>query len=304
MYKIKKQLLICVLIVLASAGFFTFSQKGDNNHDNGNNVRIGFLSYLGSTEDEIQNGFDKFRVFLSEKNHVETNDKFLLSIMKRPRVIKFYDSIMGMLMDFRAGKIDEIILPEIVGKYVLSLGSSFGVKFTTGLLSSGISFGFRKNDTELRDNFNKIITEMEKDGTLEKLKEKYIGQTNVFSRQSITPTVFENAPTIKVAVTGDMPPIDMFAGDGKPTGFSTEILSEVGKRLGKNIQLINTESGGRSAALLSGRADVVFWYRNVQCTFEGEDPLDELFDDAPDGVILSAPYYSWQKEIIMEIEKQ
>ncbi|MBR0251897.1 MAG: hypothetical protein IJQ57_00960, partial [Synergistaceae bacterium] len=95
MYKIKKQLLICVLIVLASAGFFTFSQKDDNNHHNDDSVRIGFLSYLSSTEDEIQNGFDKFRVFLSEKNHTEINDKFLISIMKRPRVIKFYDSIMG-----------------------------------------------------------------------------------------------------------------------------------------------------------------------------------------------------------------
>ena len=95
----------------------------------------------------------------------------------------------------------------------------------------------------------------------------------------------------------------MFAGDGQPAGYNTAILSEIGRRLGKNIQMINISTGGRSSALSSGRADVVFWYRTTESVLDDgdseADPIESLFLDAPEGVILSLPYYSWNKEVII-----
>ena len=142
---------------------------------------------------------------------------------------------------------------------------------------------------------------MEADGTLEKLINTYV---SISSRDPAPkrPHKFEAAETLKVVVTGDMPPIDMFAGDGQPTGYNTAILAEIGKRLGKNIAFINADAGGRAAALSSGRADVVFWYRVTQSKIEGPDPLDEFFKDAPNGVILSRPYYSWGREIVIRMK--
>ena len=98
---------------------------------------------------------------------------------------------------------------------------------------------------------------------------------------------FEGAETIKVAVTGDLPPIDYVAADGTPAGFNTAILAEIGKRLKVNIELMNVESGARAAALSSKRADVVFWFQ-VRAG-EGVQP------DVPEGVILSESYYDWTK---------
>ena len=54
-----------------------------------------------------------------------------------------------------------------------------------------------------------------------------------------------------------------------------------------NVELVNIEAGARNAALSSGRVDVVFWYETA-----------EKFTwnlDAPEGVILSKPYYSWNR---------
>ena len=98
---------------------------------------------------------------------------------------------------------------------------------------------------------------------------------------------FDGAETLKVAVTGDLPPIDYVAADGTPAGFNTAMLAELGKRLKVNVELVQVESGARAAALSSKRADVVFWFQ----VRAGE----ETQPDIPDGVILSDSYYDWTK---------
>ena len=72
---------------------------------------------------------------------------------------------------------------------------------------------------------------------------------------------FEGADTIKVAVTGSLPPMDYVGPDGAPAGFSTAVLAEIAKRLGKNIEIVVVDSVGRAAALASGVVDAVFWTR-------------------------------------------
>ncbi|MBQ7267295.1 MAG: hypothetical protein IJR11_02890, partial [Synergistaceae bacterium] len=101
--------------------------------------------------------------------------------------------------------------------------------------------------------------------------------------------------------TGDMPPIDMFAGDGKPAGYNTAILAEIGKRLKKNIRLLSIEAAARNSALISGRADVVFWYRTVKIEIGDAEIDNSVFIDAPDEIILSEPYYSWNREFILKM---
>ena len=261
-------------------------------------IKVGILTLSGTTEQEFQEGFEKFQEFIAS-NIKTSGDHFVNSFTDENWDIKFYDSLMSLLMALKSGKIDEIILPETVGKYVMNFNGAYEQKFLINILSSSLSFGFREGSEELQNEFNRIITEMKNDGTFDRLVEEYIKNFNNSDVKSITPEKFEDAPSIKVAVTGDMPPIDMFAGDGKPAGYNTAVLAEIGRRLKKNIQLISINAGGRSAALASEKADVVFWYRTTESSIEGVDPLDEIFKDASDGVILSIPYYSWNEEIII-----
>ncbi|MBQ3377669.1 MAG: transporter substrate-binding domain-containing protein, partial [Synergistaceae bacterium] len=82
-------------------------------------------------------------------------------------------------------------------------------------------------------------------------------------------------------------PLDMTAPDGTPIGFNTAVLAEIGKRIEANIELVNIDSDARTAALMSNRVDMVFWYQ----VYDGVDKQP----DAPDGVLISEPYYSWDK---------
>ena len=61
-----------------------------------------------------------------------------------------------------------------------------------------------------------------------------------------------------------------------------------------NIELVHIEAGARAAALSSGRADVVFWFETAQGIMWN--------DDASEGVLLSDPYFSWNK--FLQIKKK
>ncbi|MBQ9403698.1 MAG: transporter substrate-binding domain-containing protein, partial [Synergistaceae bacterium] len=225
---------------------------------------------------------------------------FILDLAKTRRVVHFYNSLLEMQMALRARKIDEINLPEAVGMYLISNNTNYEVKFSLNMMPSTISFGFKRGNTQLQKEFNTAINAMRKDGTLKTLATKYINTTREPAPAKFTN--FKGAETIKVAVTGDLPPIDYIAADGRPTGYNTAILSEIGKRLKKNIRLISVDSGGRSAALASDRADVVFWYRNTEglkLSEKNAKILKGVMKDTPEGVILSVPYYEWDTDLVI-----
>ncbi|MCR4819008.1 MAG: transporter substrate-binding domain-containing protein [Fretibacterium sp.] len=278
-------------------------------------VNAGVLTYLGTTEEAFQRGLDGLRKTLAafipadgkfpedETREFDEFQGFLSSLVTQRRIIRFYDSLLSMQMALRSGKLDEISLPECVGLFLIDRNPHYEIQFSLNMEPSTISFGFRREDTALQKEFNDVITAMKKDGTLARLEEKNILE---LGSKEPAPAKFQNfkdAPVVKVAVTGDMPPIDLIAADGRPAGYNTAVLAEIGRRLKKNIRLISVDTGGRSAALASRRADVVFWYRST----EGmkmpqklkENPMKDLMKDTLEGVILSIPYYEWETDLII-----
>ena len=103
----------------------------------------------------------------------------------------------------------------------------------------------------------------------------------------------DGADTIKVGVTGDLPPLDLILADGTPAGFNTAVLAEISKRINKNIEIVTIDSSTRAAALMSGNVDVIFW----TVTPEGESPLPAN-SDTPAGVALTNSYY---QDVVVDV---
>lgn len=290
-----------IVLLLASSAFAALPSRRVQE------VKGGVLRYLGTTEEAFQKGVDEMSAIMSSSPllsyaKVDPNVADALEVIKsfkeNRRVITFFDSLTAMLMALDAGKIDEVSLPVITARYIMAQDKSYRLLFTIKMPSS-ISFGFRKDSEALCNEFNGVIKAMKEDGTLDKLADKYIGNGFNFTSDVVAFEKFEGADTIKVAVTGDLPPIDIIAADGTPTGYNTAVMAEIGKRLKKNIELLSIESGARSAALSSGRADVIFWYRSTEgLDFPEEaglkdNPLNKVIVDSSEGVIMSEPYYRW-----------
>ena len=240
-------------------------------------ARVGFLTRLNTNEDEFS------RIIQDSQRVTGWN---LLSNRHELYGVKFYDSLNVMFMAMDKYEIDEIALPDVVANYIVSENPAYEICcLAQTKIPMSLAFGFRNDNAQLAWKFDRVIQEMEDDWTLPEIQGVYIyGKSR---NKPVTFEKFDGAETIRVAVTGDRPPLDYIDAAGKPSGFNTALLAEIGKRLKVNIGLVNIEAGARNAALSSGRVDVVFWY-------ETSDGTEWNFD-APEGVLLSRPYYSWNK---------
>ena len=187
-----------------------------------------------------------------------------------------------------AGKVDVMSTYDCVGDYLMANNDEFEKVNDDWIkgLADNFCFAVRDEDTEIKAALDKAIDEMKSDGTLDKLINEYI---NVRDKEKTPPKVeiphFEGADTIKVGVTGDLPPLDLILPDNSPAGFNTALLAEIAKRSGVNIEPVQIDSGARAAALAEGHIDVVFW---------AIVPVGEFLPadiDQPAGVELSAPYF-------------
>ena len=233
---------------------------------------IGRLSKLNITEDEL--------------NEV-LKDIMVNSICNR---YVFYDTMTDMLMSLNRGDIVVLETDQNTVRYIASRNDNI-VDRPPYLNPNNLMFSvlLRGEDVELRDQISNSIAEMEEDGTIEEMRQRYIEDVIVGDDPDVVvPQNFPGARTIKVAVTGDRPPMDYVSAGGEPVGFNTALISEIGKRLGINIEFVTVDCGARGIALATGVCDIVFWMEIGD--FENWEGAD--LEDQPENTIVTKPYMS------------
>ena len=199
--------------------------------------------------------------------------------------INFYENFNSMQMALQSEQIAKLRTYRSVAKYLTAHNSDLKISdAATVQLVDNFCCAMRSDDVDLKKIFDAAISDMKSDGTLDALIEKYIVNANE-TPESVEMPKFDGADTIKVAVTGDLPPLDFVNSDGTPAGFNTALLAEISKRVKKNIELVQVDSGARAAALTSGQVDVIFWV-----VVPEDDSRPKNFD-TPEGVSVTSPYY-------------
>ena len=275
--KVAKVLLSCVL----AGALFTGCGSGEDkpvdkvaNNFSVDVVKLGMITPLNATEENMEGVFSK----IEEKAGVKDSH----------HLPKFFDSLSLMQMGIESGNIDAISLYNSVANYVVTTDNKFEIVPNAALnkISYSFCFAVRKDDAQLKADLDKIVEEMKADGTLDKLINDYITGVDANNIPKVEIPKTEGAETLKVGVTGDLPPLDLILPDNSPAGFNTAMLAEVAKRLNRNIEVIQIESGARAAALNSKLIDVVFW----AIVPLGNDDIPKDIDK-PEGVELSVPYF-------------
>ncbi len=101
------------------------------------------------------------------------NDKAFAATLKE---VKKYPDCIAVMMDLEAGRLDAIITDEIVGRYYMSKKPGKFVCLPTPIGPIGdFGIGFRKYDTQLQGEVQKVLDEMKKDGTAGKINTKWFG---------------------------------------------------------------------------------------------------------------------------------
>lgn len=290
-------------------------------------LKVGELTYLNSDSISRTELLDQVRGIAVEKGA-----GYLFGNAEALEMVEF-DNLNSMQMALDAGQIDAMVLYSSVGNYLAavtgkySVGAQGPIPGATGtidlsspkvalmvfisdaMMGTDFSFMMQEKDAELRDEFDQAITAMLEDGVLAALA-AVVWESG--EPAAVEMPMIEGAETIKVGVTGDLPPFDFMDASGKPAGYNTAILAEISKRINKNIELVSIDSASRALALTSGSIDVVFWARVGSANSKaigidtevfpeemkaildlisatGESVRDTI-GDIPEGTILTMPY--------------
>ena len=200
---------------------------------------------------------------------------------------KFYDNLKTMQLAVEAGEVEQISTYKSVANYLIAGNDKYELVDNKSLemISDVFCFAVRKDDAALKADLDKTLEELKADGTLDKLTKEYISDVKADNVPKVDLPTIDGAESIKVGITGDLPPLDLILADNSPAGFNTALLAEISKRLNKNIEVVKIESGARAAALTSKQIDVIFW---------AILPVNEdipSYIDKPEGVELSTPYF-------------
>ena len=90
-------------------------------------------------------------------------------------IIAFKDNITA-LNDLKIGGVDGVVMDSVVANYTISLTKEPFYVLEEPLANEAYGIGFRKNEPELRDEVQKILIEMQKDGTVAAISQKWFGK--------------------------------------------------------------------------------------------------------------------------------
>ena len=272
----KKVIIMMLIALLALSVLSVPALAGDQGE-------LGRLTKLNVDEDTLSEAI--------------TESYFNLVLFSRYR---FFDNLNSMIAALASGRIAGMALDEYTAQYLLSRNEEFAIYTPAETVPSynlNFSMLLCEEDAALCTRISETIEAMKADGTLDALKKQYVDDVIAGEEpEAVTPEQFDGAQTLKVAVTGDRPPMDYFSEAGESIGFNTAIVSEVGKRLGMNVEFISIDTGARGMALTSGLSDAIFW---MEAGDYGNWAKADV-EDQPENTVVTTPYLTGAYTLVVQ----
>ena len=109
-----------------------------------------------------------------------TSEQAVQSV-KGLKELKKYDKIPQAFQDLSIGRIDAVVVDEIVGLYYMTQKPNEYKVLEKKLSDEPVGIGFKKEDKDLQAEIQKALDELKEDGTLSKLSVKWFG-TDLYSK--------------------------------------------------------------------------------------------------------------------------
>lgn len=97
-------------------------------------------------------------------------------VMKTFKELKKYGNYAEALMDLKIGRVDAVVIDEIVGRYYANKKSGTYKFLDENFGEQPMGVGVRKADTSFKEELDKTLDQMKADGTTAKLSKKWFGK--------------------------------------------------------------------------------------------------------------------------------
>lgn len=97
-------------------------------------------------------------------------------VAKSLKELKKYNNNTEALMDLKAERIDAMVVDEVVGRYYIAKTPGVYKVLDEDFGKEAYGVGFRKSDLSFKNELDKALDEMKKDGTEDKISQKWFGK--------------------------------------------------------------------------------------------------------------------------------
>lgn len=177
----------------------------------------------------------------------------------------YYDNLASALLGLQRGHVDVFGSEGAAAEYIVLRHENMAMTSPSDRLQIDYAMMTIEDKKEIFDILDGALREMKADGTIDRLIENELRAYIETDAEPKDLPHFEGAQTIRIAVTGDVPPMDFITASGKPAGFNIALLSEIANRAKVNFELVQMDGGARPLALATGKIDASFWTRSVSC---------------------------------------
>lgn len=101
------------------------------------------------------------------------------AILKSFKELKKYPDNVAALLDLKAGRIEALVVDEIVGRYYIAKKPGEYAVLSDHFGAEEYGVGLRKDDKELLTKLQKALDEMKQDGTSAKISKQWFGENIV-----------------------------------------------------------------------------------------------------------------------------
>ncbi|MBS1169975.1 MAG: amino acid transporter rane protein, family / amino acid transporter substrate-binding [Burkholderiaceae bacterium] len=169
--------------------------------------------------------------------------------------VKSFDDIMDGVAAIKSGQIDAIItaLPTAIN---IAKRNPELQMLSERIGNEDTAVAIRKGDDQLLSDVNRVIAELERDGTLASMQQRWL-KTDLSPYEEVNIAVPNGGKPIKVGVSATREPLSFVDRDGRVTGLDGELARRIGASLQRPVEFHDMKFMALIPALQSGKVDLI-----------------------------------------------
>lgn len=165
-----------------------------------------------------------------------------------------YEKYVDAIAALRQGKVRAVIMDEAPAQRFLKSVENLAVMHEP-LSEESYAIGFKKGNTELREQVDAALAEMKADGTLAAIMEKYNGDFSV-KPEDIDLNKGASGGKLIMGTEAGFAPYELKVGSGY-IGIDIEMAAGIAKRLNRELVIENMNFDALPMAVASGKVDMI-----------------------------------------------
>lgn len=169
--------------------------------------------------------------------------------------IKSFDDVMDAIAALKSGQIEAVITAYPTTLNTVRHNPDLGY-LKEALSYEDTSIAVRKEDKELLNQLNEIISRFRQDGTLEDIDRRWI-KSDLSPYEQVEITVPPEGKVIKVGVAATREPFSFVDDKQQVTGHDAELAKRIASELGRPLEFVDMKFSALIPALQSGKIDMI-----------------------------------------------